>query len=72
MAYETLLEAGESSTQCAIQMYCAVRGMFELFCSVFSTYHKQSLENLPQFTGKTFVFHYNFFIYYLSTKKSNF
>ncbi|XP_045165863.2 centromere/kinetochore protein zw10 homolog [Mercenaria mercenaria] len=55
MAYETLREAGESSPQCAIQMFCAVRNMFELFCSVFPTYHKQSLETLPQFTA----LHYN-------------
>ncbi|KAL4238190.1 Centromere/kinetochore protein zw10 [Mactra antiquata] len=55
MAYETLLEAGESSQQCAIQMYCAVREMFEQFSCVFPTYHKQSLESLPQFAA----LHYN-------------
>lgn len=52
MAYETLQEAGQSSTQCAIQLFCAVRSMFELFCSVFPTYHKQQLESLPQFSGE--------------------
>ena len=51
MAYETLQEAAQSSTQCALQLFCAVRSMFELFCSVFPTYHKQKLDMLPQFTG---------------------
>ena len=51
MAYETLHEAAASSPQCAVQMFCSVRNMFELFCNVFPTYHKQSLETLPQFTG---------------------
>lgn len=55
MAYETLQEATDSSPQCAVQMFCAVRNMFELFCNVFPTYHKQSLEALPQFTA----LHYN-------------
>lgn len=55
LAYETLQEASESSSQCAIQLFCAVRNMFELYCSVFPTYHKHSLDTLPQFTA----LHYN-------------
>ncbi|KAK3591551.1 hypothetical protein CHS0354_041595 [Potamilus streckersoni] len=55
MAYETLQEASESSPQCAVQMYYAIRNMFELFCCVFPTYHKQSLEKLPQLSA----LHYN-------------
>lgn len=55
MAYDTLHEATESSTQCAVQLFFAVRNMFELFFNVFPTYHRQSLETLPQFTA----LHYN-------------
>ncbi|XP_052800969.1 centromere/kinetochore protein zw10 homolog [Mya arenaria] len=55
MAYETLQEASSSSKQCAVQLFCAVRSMFEMFCSVFPIYHKRSLDTLPQFTA----LHYN-------------
>ncbi|WAR01953.1 ZW10-like protein [Mya arenaria] len=58
MAYETLQEASSSSKQCAVQLFCAVRSMFEMFCSVFPIYHKRSLDTLPQFTetiNSTFV-----------------
>ncbi|XP_041352899.1 centromere/kinetochore protein zw10 homolog [Gigantopelta aegis] len=48
LAYETLHEATGSSVQCAIQLFYAVRNMFEIFCSVFPIYHKHNLETLPQ------------------------
>ncbi len=51
LAYETLHEAVESSPQCAIQLFYAVRNIFELYCGVFPTYHRQSLATLPQLTG---------------------
>ncbi|KAH3885199.1 centromere/kinetochore protein zw10 homolog [Dreissena polymorpha] len=51
LAYETLQEASVSSAQCAIQLFCAVRGMFELYCSVFPIYHRRSLQTLPQFSA---------------------
>ncbi|XP_071080296.1 centromere/kinetochore protein zw10 homolog [Haliotis cracherodii] len=51
LAYETLHEATESSPQCAIQMFYAVRNIFELYCGVFPTYHRQSLSTLPQLTA---------------------
>ncbi|KAL5009051.1 hypothetical protein ScPMuIL_014632 [Solemya velum] len=51
LAYETLHEATDSSEQCAIQLFYAVRNLFELFCSVFPTYHRQSLASLPQLTA---------------------
>ncbi|XP_033735507.1 centromere/kinetochore protein zw10 homolog [Pecten maximus] len=56
LAYETLHEAGESSPQSAIQLFYAVRNMLELFCSVFPTYHKESLVNFPQLSA---IFHNN-------------
>ncbi|KAK6182146.1 hypothetical protein SNE40_009894 [Patella caerulea] len=51
LAYEILNEAVASKPQCAIQMFYAVRNIFELYCSVFPTYHRQSLETLPQLTA---------------------
>ncbi|OWF53385.1 centromere/kinetochore protein zw10 homolog [Mizuhopecten yessoensis] len=56
LAYETLHEAGESSPQCAVQLFYAVRNMLELFCSVFPTYHKENLVNFPQLSA---IFHNN-------------
>jgi len=55
LAYETLHEATESSPQCAIQMFYAVRNMLELFCSVFPTYHKKSLASFPQLCGINYI-----------------
>ncbi|KAL8583837.1 hypothetical protein ACOMHN_040306 [Nucella lapillus] len=51
LAYSTLSEASSSSPQCAVQMFYAVRNIFELFCSVFPTYHAHSLANFPQLTA---------------------
>ncbi|ESP01626.1 hypothetical protein LOTGIDRAFT_225294 [Lottia gigantea] len=51
LAYEILSEASSSSPECAVQMFYAVRNIFELFCSVFPTYHRQSLNALPQFSA---------------------
>ena len=51
LAYETLAEATTSSPQCAIQMFYAIRNMFELYCSVVPAYHKESLEKIPQLSG---------------------
>ncbi|XP_006825102.1 centromere/kinetochore protein zw10 homolog [Saccoglossus kowalevskii] len=51
VAYETLQEAVTSTTQCAIQLFYTVRNMFELFCDVVPTYHKQSLQELPQLSA---------------------
>ncbi|XP_076441590.1 centromere/kinetochore protein zw10 homolog isoform X2 [Babylonia areolata] len=51
LAYSTLNEASSSSPQCAVQMFYAVRNIFELFCSVFPTYHAHSLANFPQLTA---------------------
>ncbi|CAI9720883.1 kinetochore zw10 homolog [Octopus vulgaris] len=55
LSYETLTEAVSSSAPCAIKMFYAVRNMFEIFCCVFPTYHKQRLTTLPQLTA----IHYN-------------
>ena len=51
LAYSMLSEATSSSPQCAVQIFYAVRNIFELFCSVFPTYHADSLANFPQLTG---------------------
>ncbi|KAK7505508.1 hypothetical protein BaRGS_00003253 [Batillaria attramentaria] len=51
LAYLTLNEATSSSPQCAAQMFYATRNIFELFCSVFPTYHAHSLANYPQLTA---------------------
>ena len=54
LAYETLHEAvsTQNSDQCSIQLFYATRDVFVLFCEVVPTYHRQSLEDLPQITGQ--------------------
>ncbi|XP_070566782.1 centromere/kinetochore protein zw10 homolog [Ptychodera flava] len=51
LSYETLQEAVTSTTQCAVQLFYTVRNMFELFCEVVPTYHKQNLQQLPQLSA---------------------
>ncbi|XP_077999477.1 centromere/kinetochore protein zw10 homolog [Glandiceps talaboti] len=51
LAYMTLQEAVTSTTPCAIQLFYTVRNMFELFCEVVPTYHKNSLQQLPQLSA---------------------
>ena len=53
LAYNLLHEAATGSESCAYQMFYAVRSMFELFCIVVLTFHKQELQNLPQVAGKS-------------------
>ncbi|XP_074628136.1 centromere/kinetochore protein zw10 homolog [Acropora palmata] len=48
LAYKTLFEAVQSTPTCAIQLFYTVRNMFELYCNVVPTYHKQRLATLPQ------------------------
>ena len=52
LCYETLHEATTSKPQCAIQLFYAVKYVFELYCNVVPTYHKDSLTQLPQLAGK--------------------
>ncbi|XP_013879046.1 centromere/kinetochore protein zw10 homolog [Austrofundulus limnaeus] len=47
LAHNTLCEAVSSSPQCALQLFFTVRNIFQLFCDVVPTYHKESLK-LPQ------------------------
>ncbi|XP_058967958.2 centromere/kinetochore protein zw10 homolog [Pocillopora verrucosa] len=51
LAYETLIEATQSTPQCAIQLFYSVRNMFELYCNVVPTYHQQHLSKLPQLSA---------------------
>ncbi len=51
MVYETLQEATSSSPECGIQLFYATRNIFEVFCSVVPTYHKEALTTLPQLAG---------------------
>ncbi|XP_038075243.1 centromere/kinetochore protein zw10 homolog isoform X2 [Patiria miniata] len=48
LAYQTLQEAGSNTPQCAIQLFYTVRNMFEIFCDVVPTYHRDSLQKLPR------------------------
>ncbi|XP_065508090.1 centromere/kinetochore protein zw10 homolog isoform X2 [Caloenas nicobarica] len=48
LAYQTLLEATASTDQCCIQLFYSVRNIFQLFCDVVPTYHKENLQKLPQ------------------------
>ncbi|XP_065072092.1 centromere/kinetochore protein zw10 homolog [Rhopilema esculentum] len=54
LVYKTLIEASMATPQVAIQLFYCVRNMFELFCDVVPTYHRESLE-LPQLAA----LHYN-------------
>ncbi|XP_033112158.1 centromere/kinetochore protein zw10 homolog [Anneissia japonica] len=51
LAYETLFEATQSSQQCATQLFQTTRSMFELYCAVIPTYHKDSLAKFPQLSA---------------------
>ncbi|KFV92612.1 Centromere/kinetochore protein zw10, partial [Eurypyga helias] len=48
LAYQTLSEATASTDQCCIQLFYAVRNIFQLFYDVVPTYHKENLQKLPQ------------------------
>ncbi|XP_071789941.1 centromere/kinetochore protein zw10 homolog [Asterias amurensis] len=48
LAYQTLQEASSNTPQCAIQLFYTVRNMFEVFCDVVPTYHRENLQKLPQ------------------------
>ena len=54
----TMLEEACNSTQpsTSSQIVYAVRSMFELYTSVVSDYHKQSITDLPQVTGMLWPF----------------
>ncbi|NXS52354.1 ZW10 protein, partial [Brachypteracias leptosomus] len=48
LAYQTLLEATDSTDQCCIQLFYSVRNIFQLFYDVVPTYHKENLQKFPQ------------------------
>ncbi|NXF09779.1 ZW10 protein, partial [Smithornis capensis] len=48
LVYETLLEATVSTEQCCVQLFYSVRRIFQLFCDVVPTYHRESLQKFPQ------------------------
>ncbi|CAB1352382.1 unnamed protein product [Coregonus sp. 'balchen'] len=47
LALHTLSEAVGSSSQCATQLFFAVRNIFQLFYDVVPTYHKENLLKFP-------------------------
>ncbi|XP_067910159.1 centromere/kinetochore protein zw10 homolog isoform X2 [Heterodontus francisci] len=48
LAYRTLSEATSATPECAVQLFYTVRNMFHLFYDVVPTYHKETLQKLPQ------------------------
>ncbi|KAG1697382.1 Centromere/kinetochore protein zw10 [Nymphon striatum] len=52
---EVLVEASISSTVCAARLFYTSRNIFELYCDVIPTYHKESLSSLPHISA----IHYN-------------
>uniref|UniRef100_A0A8C3UIX8 Zw10 kinetochore protein n=1 Tax=Catharus ustulatus TaxID=91951 RepID=A0A8C3UIX8_CATUS len=48
LAYHTLLEATASTDLCCLQLFNCVRDVFQLFCEVVPTYHRETLQKLPQ------------------------
>uniref|UniRef100_UPI00398F8DBB centromere/kinetochore protein zw10 homolog n=1 Tax=Pristiophorus japonicus TaxID=55135 RepID=UPI00398F8DBB len=51
LAYQTLSEATSATPECAVQLFYTVRNMFHLFYDVVPTYHKETLQKLPQLAG---------------------
>ncbi|XP_048418364.1 centromere/kinetochore protein zw10 homolog [Stegostoma tigrinum] len=51
LAYQTLSEATSATPECAMQLFYTVRNMFHLFYDVVPTYHKDTLQKLPQLTA---------------------
>ncbi|XP_072342603.1 centromere/kinetochore protein zw10 homolog isoform X2 [Scyliorhinus torazame] len=48
LAYQTLSEATSATPECAVQLFYTVRNMFHLFYDVVPTYHRDTLQKLPQ------------------------
>ncbi|NWS24627.1 ZW10 protein, partial [Polioptila caerulea] len=48
LAYHTLQEATTSTDVCCVQLFDCVRNIFQLFCEVVPTYHRENLQKLPQ------------------------
>ncbi|NWR45342.1 ZW10 protein, partial [Regulus satrapa] len=48
LAYHTLLEATASTDLCCVQLFDCVRNIFQLFCEIVPTYHRENLQKLPQ------------------------
>ncbi|XP_048471545.1 centromere/kinetochore protein zw10 homolog [Rhincodon typus] len=48
LAYRTLSEATSATPECAMQLFYTIRNMFHLFYDVVPTYHKDTLQKLPQ------------------------
>ena len=49
LLYNTLKECSEaSSPSMAVQLYCSVRSMVDLFCAVLPTYHSSTIAELPR------------------------
>ena len=57
LAYQLLHEAQLDHQQGVVQVpiFYTVRGMFDLYCHVVPTYHKESLLSLPQLTGRSIL-----------------
>ena len=52
LAYETLREAVSSSMECCIHLSHSVYNLFELYCDVVPSYHKNRLTNMPMLAGR--------------------
>ncbi|XP_072886140.1 centromere/kinetochore protein zw10 homolog [Hemitrygon akajei] len=48
LAYQTLSETTSATPECAVQLFYTVRNIFHLFYDVVPTYHKETLQKLPQ------------------------
>lgn len=52
LAYDTLKEAVTSSNEGALNLCHSVQSLFELYCDVVPTYHREKLRNLHLMAGK--------------------
>ena len=52
LAYDTLHEAVNSSQDSAVHLCHSVHNMFELYCDVVPSYHRERLKNMPLLAGK--------------------
>lgn len=51
LAYSILKEASLAEPQCAIRLVSTVQNIFELYAAIVPTYHKESLESVPQLSA---------------------
>lgn len=55
MAYDSLKEAESGSLEGAAHIQASFQSLFEVYCDVVPSYHKEKLTNLPLLAGECSV-----------------